>query len=490
MKTLCRLILIAVFLLAATALFFVTSEREFVSYQPLEGELSGIILRTDTAYQQTFITDRHSISRLSLFLRPVTDQPLPDDVLGITIISSDAVLNNTVIPVSFLNRDGATQVNFSPSLATSPGDPITFIVSAPPALSGLIRVQLVDLVNNPDISDISFSIAGATQPTPLAYQLYYNYRPPLSYQLAIFLLFLAAWLASRRSLLHPLILTAYVIFSTIAFLSPAAMLANFYWSLTLAFILSLTGMLLLLRSYKLPSASIFLGANAFAFSTYFALHAQAGRDKLLIFSLIPLILWFIHFRKRPAYRIAFGLMLLLLLLAWLLFSPYQSPLPEPALVANLKDILLDPNQIATADKFQASYLALQIPQGDPSAILRSGGWDNFGSYIGIINLSLALIGLAALARRYWLITLLGSAGLLLAATPLTLLLVGRLILPPQYLIILLTFALAFFASFGLSKLYRFLGPGVVTSFIVYSITIFALFDLLNVTSKTLQFGLL
>lgn len=489
MKTLFRLLLIAVFLLAAAALFFVTSEREFVSYQPLEGELSGIILRTDTSYQQTFITNRHSISRLSLFLRPVTDQPLPNDVLGIAITSSDAVLSNTVIPVSFLNRDGATQVNFSPALATEPGDLITFVISAPPALSGLIRVQLVDLINNPDISDISFSIAGATQPTPLAYQLYYNYRPPLSYQLAIYLLFLVIWLASRRSLLHPFILTAYVILSTIAFLSPAAMLANYYWSLTLAFIVALTGMLLLLRSYQLPAASILLGANAFAFSTYFALHAQAGRDKLLIFSFIPLILWFILVRKKSAYRLAFGLMLLLLL-AWLFFAPYQPPLPSPALVANLKDILLDPNQIATADKFQASYLALQIPQGDPSAILRSGGWDNFGSYIGIINLSLALIGLAALARRYWYIALLGSAGLLLAATPLTLLLVSRLFLPPQYLVILLTFALAFFASFGLSKLYRFLGPSLVTSFIVYSITIFALFDLLNVTSKTLQFGLL
>lgn len=489
MKTLYRLLSVAVFLLAAAALFFVTSEREFVSYQPLEGELSGIILRSNTVYQQTFITDRHSISRLSLFLRPVTDQPLPDDVLGITITSSEAVLNNTVIPVSFLNRDGATQVNFSPSLATSPGDSITFVLSAPPALSGLIRVQTMDLINNPDISDISFSIGGVTQPSPLAYQLYYKYRPPLSYQLAIYLLFLVIWLVSRRSLLHPLILAAYVILSTIAFQSPAAMLTNFYWSLTLAFIVSLTGMLLLLRSYQLPPAAILVGANAFAFSTYFALHAQAGRDKLLVFSSIPLLIWFILVRKKPAYRLAFGF-ILLLLLAGLFFAPYQSPLPRPALVANLKDILLDPNQIATADKFQASYLALQIPQGDPSAILRSGGWDNFGSYIGIINLSLALIGFSALARRYWYITLLGSTGLLLAATPLTLWLVSRLFLPPQYLIILLTFALAFFASFGLSKLSRFLGPGLVTSFIIYSITIFALFDLLNVTSKTLQFGLL
>lgn len=489
MKTLCRLLLIAVFLLAAAALFLVTSEREFVSYEPLEGELSGIILRTNTSYQQTFITNRHSISRLSIFLRPATDQPLPNDVLGITITSSDAVLNNTVIPVSFLNRDGATQVNFSPSLATQPGDLITFVLSAPPALSGLIRVQPTDLINNPDISDISFSIAGAAQPSPLAFQLYYNYRPPLSYQLAIYLLFLVIWLASRRSLLHPLILTAYVLFSTIAFLSPAAMLANFYWSLTLAFIVSLTGMLLLLRSYQLPPAAILFGANAFAFSTYFALHAQAGRDKLLVFSFIPIILWLIHVRPKSTYRLVFGLVPLLLL-AWLFFAPYQSPLPRPALVANLKDILLDPNQIAAADKFQASYLALQIPQGDPSAILRSGGWDNFGSYIGIINLSLALIGFAALARRYWFTALIGSTGLLLAATPLTLLLVDRLFLPPQYLIVLLTFALAFFASFGLLKLDRFLGPGLVASFIVYSITIFALFDLLNVTSKTLQFGLL
>ena len=489
MKTIYRLSLITVFSLAAIALFFVNSEREFVSFQPLEGEVAGIILRSDTTYQQTFTIDRHSISRLSLFLRPVTDQPLPADVLEIAVSSPDAILAKTIIPVSFLNRDGVTQINFTPALATEPGDPITFVLSVPPKLSGLLRAQTIDLANDPHLSDTSFMVDDAAQPTPLAFQLYYNYRPPLAYQLAIYLLFLVFLLASRRSLLHPSVLLAYVVFSTIAFLSPAAMLGYYSWSLTLAFIASLSGTILLLQSYNLTPSAVFLGANAFAFSTYFALHAQAGRDQLLVFSFLPLVLWFIHIKIRPNYRWVLVIALLALITS-LFFSPYQSPSPKPALVANLKDILLDPNQIATADKFQAAYLALQIPQGDPSTIVQSGGWDNFGSYIGIINLSLALIGLAASAKRYWLITLLGLVGLFLAATPITLLLINRLFLPPQYLIILLTFALAFFSAFGSFKLYRFLGPSRVTSFIIYSITIFALFDLLNVTSKTLQFGLL
>ena len=174
MKTIYRLFLIAVFLLAAVALFFVNSDREFVSFPPLEGEPAGVILRSDTAYQQTLTIDRHSISRLSLFLRPVTDQPLPADVLEITVSSPHAILTKKIIPVSFLNRDGVTQINFTPALATEPGDPITFVLLIPPKLSGLLRAQTIDLANDPDLSDISFMAAAAAQPTPLAFQLYYN----------------------------------------------------------------------------------------------------------------------------------------------------------------------------------------------------------------------------------------------------------------------------------------------------------------------------
>ncbi len=489
MKKSFRLILIMLFLLSSIGLFSINTEREFVSYTPQEGE-SGVVLGSDAAYRQTFVTERHSISRLTLFLRPLISE-LPPASFTVNLSTGDTVRKSTTVPASLVDRDGATQIKFPSPLPTTPGDTITLTIDIPASLHNLLRAQVVSAADNPDISDISFFVNDAQQPLPLAFQLFYDYRPPLSYQLAIYLIFICIWLASQRSLLHPAIITSYVIASVLAFLSPMILLTSINWFLAIAFVLAVGGMILLLRTYGLTPPSIFLGANAFGFSTYFALHAQSGRDLLLLFSLLP---W-LFLLSRPSIKSPLRFMSLAVLLCglliFLLLAHYRAPSVTPLLVANLKDILLDPNQIPTADKFQAAYYALQIPRGDPATILAAGGWDNFGSYLGYLNLPFALVGLLFYSKQSRGIALLGALGFLVAAfSPLTTLLVPSLWFPPQYLIILLSFALAFFSAFGLEKLRLFLGLHPVTTFIVSSLAVIALFDLLNVTSKTLQFGLL
>lgn len=484
-----RLLLIILCLSLAAAFFTVNSEREFIIFNPQEGELAGIVLQSGHDYRQSFTVYRRSLSRLSLALRPTIETALPNHSFTFILYSGSAAPLTKSIPVSFIDREGVTRIDFDPPLFTNPGDTISFSLSIPPELSGLLRAQTVNIADSPDLAATSFTIDNQPQPVPLAWQMFYDFHPPLSYQLGIFLLWLAFWLVLRLPLSHPVVLSSYVLAAVIAYLSPAVFLGQYYWLLALSSVAAMAGMILLLRSLSLSAPLVLFGANAFAFSTFFALHSYAGRPQMLAFSLIPL-LCFLFINTHPKRRLLLLAITIICLLIFLFAAPYHSPAVSPLLVASLKDILLDPNQIPTADKFQAAYYALQIPRGDPSVVVQSG-WEHFGSYIGFINLSFSLLGLLFYARRFWLVALIGLAGLTISALPFTTpYFLSRLWLPPQYFIILLSFALAFFAAFGLSKLQSFLRDSRLTQFIIYMIAIFALFDLLNVTSKTIQFGLL
>jgi hypothetical protein len=491
MKTIFRLTLIVLFLTAAIGLLQVNSERQFMNYEPQEGEASAVVLSADSTYTQTFTVARRSVSRIAIYLRPTSDSPLPNLPLLFTVSSPTEGLTTVNVPASFINRDGTTQIRFNPPLTTSFNDLLTLTITVPPDLSGRLRAQTINQDDNGPAPTVSFAINSQEYPSPLAFQVYYNYRPPLSYQLSLVFIFLALWLMSRRPFFHSLVSTSYVLIGSVAYVSPAVQLNHIPWLLGAACAISLTGMLLLLRSHQLTPAAVFLGAHAYAFSTYFALHAQVGRSVLLVFSLLPFIFYFIRRQRKSPSRVFFLGGLLSLGVVVIALALFQPAAPFPAHTASLKDILLNPNQVPDADKLQAPYFALQIPHDNSSEIARSGGWDNYGSYLGFINVCLAIIGLLFYAKRHIAITLVGLTGLIVATVPLvTTSLLTWLWFPPQYIIILLTFALSFFAALGLFRLQKFLGPYPVTSFIVYSIMFFALFDLFNVIGKTLQFSLL
>jgi len=488
MKPILKYILIITLICAAFLLFFVNSDREFIRYLPQEGEPFSIVLRSDSIYQQTFASSRHTISRLSLFIRPSVSSPLPAKSFIVSVHQADHLLAQQAVATSFIDDGGATQVQFTPPITTEPGQILSFSISVPPALSGKIRAQTVNQDDKPVTDDISLTIDSSPQPQPLAFQLYYGFRPPLSFQLSILLLLAATLLLLNRPLNSPIPLAIYIIATAAAYISPSIIVGDFSFTLLLAFFLAQLTMILLLYSYQLPAPVIFLGANAFAFSTYFPLHVYAERDKLIIFALLPALFWLTKSKKS---RHIFLTALLVLSLSLLIFLPYASSEHKPVHVANLKDILLDPNQIPTTDKFHAAYYALQIPKGDPNVIDQYGGWDHFGSYFGLINLSLALLGIVIHGKKHWPILLLGALAIIVSANSfITPHLATIFFFPPQHLIIISSFALAVFAALGLNSLWRFLKYNPLTNTIIYLIVFIALLDLLNVSSKTLQFGLL
>jgi hypothetical protein len=487
-----RVLLSAVIILVAIPFFFTVFDREYISFSPEEGQLNAIRLETETEYLQSFTATRRSISQLSLFLRPATSNHSTNSNLGLSVSQNNNVLATQQINLSFIDPDKPTQVHFSPPLVVTPGDPIIFSLTVPASLSGQYRAQLSSPEDKPQSIKTTFTINGQEHDQELAFKVFYRFKPPLSFQLGVFLLLLSTITAANLSSKSLFFFVLYTVSLSVAYLFPLISLGNFSLSILFAFIAAFSGMFIFLRKLNLPILAVLAGSHAFAFTTYFPLHAMASRNKLLLFAFLPLLCLLLcpslRFLKKHLV-LALSTMLAIVLL--LIFLPYKPPPVAPTHTASIKDIYLDANQIPLANKFHAAYYALQIPKGDPSYIAQDSGWDHFGSYIGFINFPLAMIGLAAGVKRHWPIALLGIASLFISANPLlTPHLASLMSFPPQYLIIVASFSLSVFAAIGLNSVWQFLRPDKLTNALIFAIVFIALFDLLNVSSKTLQFGLL
>lgn len=132
--------------------------------------------------------------------------------------------------------------------------------------------------------------------------------------------------------------------------------------------------------------------------------------------------------------------------------------------AALKDIWLDTYQVASS---------IKVPGG--------ASWDHYGSYIGIIATLLALIGLLTTAKKQWRIAVVGILGLVAAQFwP---------IIP--HAVILTTFAMAYFAGWGLQQLGKYLHPyGRLAMIILVILVLLSLLDMLYVLAGPLEYGIL
>jgi hypothetical protein len=289
--------------------------------------------------------------------------------------------------------------------------------------------------------------------------VYFHHRPQLARQLAGLALLGAALLLVPHLLVYILGLAAI-------FAVPGGGLAGFNWLLFAYAAVALAGMILLLHRGRVTLIPALAGAHAFAFSTWFPLHLQGGRPLYALAALLPLLYVLILGRREVSTTRRRRLWSAALLFAAVI--GYLAPvLPEissvPQAIARPRDVFLDPNQAMAALKVGSDIT-----------------WDHFGSYVGLINMALAAIGLVAYGREQKGIAAAGLLGILAAFTPLARL--PGLPFPPQHLVILATFAIAFFAGCGLSALQRFLEapPHSRDRSVIVSIALVALIALLDV----------
>lgn len=493
-KSLIKRILIAALPLGAGLLLgTISTDREYINLVPEEGIQNGVVLEAGKQYEQTFAATRTSLTRLSLFLRPLKANLPREEKVEITLSKGDAVIARQAASAAFIDTEAATQFRFTPSLQTERGELITIRLTVSPGLDKAVRLQLRPHDGSFDPATVIFKINGEVQNSPAGYQVYYQYRPPFAIQIAGLLIFAALLIAAKIRPAHPASAALYVFGLTVLYLSPAWLLGNPPLFLSLITAIALGGMLVLLQKQGLSLPAILLGAHAFAFTTWFPLHVLAGRLKIMPFVLLPL-LFFIPSLASKKYRL-FGFALLIggALLASAVLP--WTPAPHLAgLTASPKDIFLDPNQIPSSFKFDQDFLRVsQVPIRDPDVIAKAGGWDHFGSYIGFITSVLALLGLATRLKKSWKLALVGALGLLLATIPAVTAAANTILpFPAQYAIILATFTLAYFAAQGLEVIALIVGAKTenVPSLLIYAIMAIALLDMLQVASRTLEFGLL
>ena len=452
---------------SGVCLLFIKTDREYINLAPTEGIDAGMVLEAGHLYEQTFIARRPTITRLGLFLRPTqTSIPLGD--VAIEVRDKEKTLGQAALPLAFIDTEGAAQIRFSPPLTVTEQQAITIVISVPPPLSGAVRLQQRDLDDTFDATNVSFVRDGVTQDQPAAYQVYYRYRPLLAQQLAGLLL-LGAGLLILPNLL------VYILGLGVIFVLPLNGLVGFNWILFAYTAVALAGMIVVLHKDRLSLLPALLGANIFAFSTWFPLHLQGGRASYALAAALPLlfVLTARHKELSPRRRLHLwgALALFATLILWLvpLFPPAT---PGPSGIAQPRDVFLDPNQVAVAVKVLGST------------------WDHFGSYVGVINAALAVLGISFHGWRRKEVLVLGGLGALAAFSPLYRL--PGLPIPPQHLVIMVTFAIAYFAAAGLFILQRFLhasppGRDRVVTTVIALIVLIALLDLWQVAAATFEY---
>lgn len=440
-------------LLAGAALLSTDTDREYINLQPSEGEPHGVVLESERTYAQTFIARRTTITRLGVFLRPAAPED-PDSELTLTIRHGES---ERIMPIStsLIDPEGSTFVRLQPPFRTAHGEPVTFALSVPPAASRTVRAQVRERDSTFDASNVVFTIDGAPQANPLAYQVYHRYQPSLAIQLGGLALLGASlvWLP---------LLPLYVLGASALFLAPALFLGERNMLLPYIFsAVALASLTALLREHGAGLVPALAGGHAFAFSTWFILHHTAGREPYALAAALPLL--FLPKARRWAAVLLF-FVVVVTLASW-------TAAPEKVFAtAHPRDVFLDPNQTIAAIKVTAA-------DGQPLS------WSHFGSYLGPINVGLAVIGLMAHARQRRSLLIVGLIGGLAAFTT-----IAR-----PHLVILLTFALAYFAGQGLQSLRQFLDPDPhrsdkVVAGLTAALALLALLDVWQVSALSLEYN--
>ncbi len=468
-----RLGVSAACLLLAAPLLFVVSDREFSNLTPTAGQVFSVPLRSQSAYAQTVTAERTSVTRLGLFFGGLAKH-FPAGNVRITVATASGVERVTILPSRFIDVDGSTQIHFNPPIVTKIGEHIIIRLNVDTALDNVVSVQLRAADGSYDLTSAIFTIDGKPQPLPLAYQLYYLYRPPLATQMAGILLlvalghywpnrFLKGWAAP---IFYGLVVSALS-------LLPAVLLGHFSWGLFLGQAVAVVGMYSYLRQ-RVGRWPALAGAHVFAFTTWFALHLLAGHSSYILLAFLPWAALVYEKYMKPRLVWQGAVVVSGLVLAWSLAGiiiPHTLPV---SVAASWRDIFFDPNQVPSSQK-----------------IAGPESWEHFGSYLGFINAIFLIIGVIFRARRLPLLAGMSLVMAVVLSGPLIPYLAPFALVPLSHMVIILTFLLAIWTALGVERLQNFLGSAdPFVNKLLAAFIVIALFDLWHVLAGTLEYTFL
>jgi len=241
-------------ILIGFSLFFTNVDRKYISLPPNDDTPLTTILTSDHVYAQTFLATRPTLSCLSLWFKSNTTN-LVNDQVTITVTKANRLLGTQTISTPFIDSKNSSRVCFSPALITPVNEEISFNVSVPPRLDNQISLKQ-------KASDNTF-----------AYEVSYNYHPPLAWQLGGLLIIAAAYIF-HLSFSKRFFLTSYALATSFLFIAPALILGHFPLTTFLWPLIALPGLFLFLRSKNFELLPSLFGAHLFAFTAWLPLDAN------------------------------------------------------------------------------------------------------------------------------------------------------------------------------------------------------------------------
>lgn len=449
-----KYLLAVLLVITGVALAYYRTDREFINLQPTPGAAFALPLEEGHEYAFAFTVNRDSLTRLGFTLRLLREN-VPSEDVEIILRRGETIIAQQSIASAFIDSEGFTQVRFSPPLATSPGEQLEAQIIVPPALSGTLGLQLRQIDQSFRADDIQFRVDGTPSPLPPAYQAYFLYHPGLAVQIGALLCIAAVWLIIPLRRLPPL--AAGALISVVALL-PVILLHGVPWSLLLAQALAWAGMYLLLERRALSFPARLVGAHVCGLTTYWALHSIGGTPSMLLLCVIPLAIYLALAFPRHSWVVS-GLAAVIAAVSLWLAPPSTVPLG----VASLRDVFLDPYQVAEALKTPA-----QLP------------WHHYGSYVGLFATILAALGLIRMWPKQRMVLGLLAGALVIYYS-------GALFSwPAAYAAIVLTYLIAYLAAHGLHYLQRYLGNTALPRYLMLAISLIILLDLLFVLTTTIE----
>ncbi len=467
-----RLLLSAVLIIAAILLVFVRTERGVILLPPISGAENRVQLVPETTYAQDFLINQTSIARLGFYF--TTQGSLASEPLTLIISRQGTEVARANLETVFIDNQGPSFWQFNPPLKTIKGERITAKVTIPQSLGNQLNVK----VRIPDgtfkAEDATFLINDKLQPSPLAYEVYASYKPPLSVQIAI-LCVLAAIALLFKPKSHIVITGGTVLatlLATIVYLSPTLIWSGYFpWFLLVTQTAAFLGVYWYLTHRGFHAAAAMVGAAIFAYTSWWPLQFAASRYVYAIVATLPLLYVVFSPSQSLIRRKAAGLVVLAVAIA-IFWQGLQFPgLTPTTAVANMRDIFLDPYQVPYAQK------VISQGQGIP--------WHNFGAYIGIPAALLTLIGIITSARKHSTPLIIGIA--LITALSLAPLLPSTLTILVAHTSIILVMVFAYEAALGLENLRHYLGfKSKVAIFLTSAVALIIVLDLWHVAADLLE----
>lgn len=183
-------------------LFTVSSDQEFSNVPPIDDAVGALPMKAGVSYAQVFTTNRKTISRLGIYLRPLVKIRDASTSVRILLQHGDTVLGSGSVPAILIENGGPTYIRFTDPIPTFKGEPLSIVLQVPDPLDTAIGLRLREKKGDFAGTDIKLFVDTQEQQNIVAYNAFERVSPPIARQVGGMLIGLGIFLALLQYFKH------------------------------------------------------------------------------------------------------------------------------------------------------------------------------------------------------------------------------------------------------------------------------------------------